>query len=242
MNLFPNMPNQFVCAAFVSYREMENWDIHVITEARDQLLFPDRYTINVQDNYVLFNRLVLLLNLQVANTSVHGEARLLDAESKLRQEICNQHNFEHENNPNIFLQMEKQFVEEFGDKEKYIICMFSHYIPCTIPRHNCAELLQKYSKKHGKQIILSYDRVFKKTNLKLARKIMKANNNVFCVPPAYYRHEHDECTNGTRKTTCKGQGRKKYGKSSKSVINYFLDSTDLFGPRKNARCLTKRRL
>ncbi|CAC5391252.1 unnamed protein product [Mytilus coruscus] len=241
MSMFPNMPNQFVCAAFVSYREMENWDKKVITEARAQLLLLDRRNENIEDNYVLFKRLVLLLNLPVANTSVHGEARLLDSDSQLRMEICNRHNFEHENNPNIFLQMEKQFVEEFGDHEKYIICMFSHYMPCTIEGHKCAELIQKFSKKHGKQIILSYDRAFDKTNLKLARKIMKDSKNVFCVPPAYYRHEH-ECTNGNRNTTCEGQGREKYGKSSNSVIDNFLDSTDHFGSRKNARCLKKRRL
>ncbi|CAC5420345.1 unnamed protein product [Mytilus coruscus] len=202
----------------------------------------DRCRDDFRDNYyVLFNRLVLLLNLPVANTSVHGEARLLDFDSQLRQEICNPCNFEHENNANIFQQMEKQFFEEFGDEEKYIICMFSHYIPCTISGHQCAELIQKFSTKHGKQIILSYDRAFDKTNQKIARNIMNDNKNVFCVPPAYYRHEL-ECTNGNRNTTCEGQGREKYGKSSNSVINKFLDSIDHFGSRKNARCLRKRRL
>lgn len=83
IRLFSNMPNQFVCAAFVSYREMENRDIHVITEARAQLRFPDRCRDDFRDNFVSNNRLVLLLNLPVAETSVHGEARLLDYDSKL---------------------------------------------------------------------------------------------------------------------------------------------------------------
>lgn len=85
MHLFPSMHNQFVCAAFVSYGEMENRNINVITEAREQLRFPAGCYDNIQDNYILLNRLVILLNLPVANTSVHGEARLLDSDSQLRQ-------------------------------------------------------------------------------------------------------------------------------------------------------------
>lgn len=232
--VYPDMPNQFVCAAFVSYREMENWDINVITDAREQLRIFNRFNVNILNNYyVLFNRLVVLFNRQVANTSVHGEARLLDSDSQLRKKICNQHNFDHENNPNILLQMEKQFFEKYKQEENYVICMFSYYIPCTIPGHKCAELIRMYSERNGKQIILSYDCAFRDTNLKLALNIMKANNNVFCVHPSYYRHEQD-CSNG--------QGQEKNDKSSESVINYFLDSFDYFWSRKNARCLKKRRL
>lgn len=150
-----NQPNQYVCAGMFSFREIENWDTPVFREAYAKL--PYTY---LNENVLLFHRLAFIFN----NTNIHGERRLLQVDSKIR------------------LTMEEQFVNDFGKEEDYIICMFSHYVPCTIPGHNCVELVRDFAREQGKQIIISYDKCFSRTNLKEARKIMKASKNVFCIP------------------------------------------------------------
>lgn len=83
-----------------------------------------------------------MFNLQVVNTSVHEEVRLLDYDSKLGQEICNKYNFEHVNSANIFQQMEKQFETNLETKKNTIYACLA-IIHGTILGHKCADPLQK---------------------------------------------------------------------------------------------------
>lgn len=107
--------------------------------------------------------MVILLN----SNGKHGEARLLSHQK-------------HDRNINFLKQMREQFVEEFGEKEKenYILCMFSYYVPCTIKGHKCAKLKGEFSDKTGKQVIISYDQVYNATNLNKALQVMESSKNI----------------------------------------------------------------
>ena len=64
---------------------------------------------------------------------------------------------------------------------RYVICVFTFFIPCTIPGHMCSKLLCEFATQNNKQLILSYAEVHNLTNPKIAWSDMKNCKNVYCM-------------------------------------------------------------
>lgn len=125
---------QFVAAAIVSFDEIDQED-HGIKEEANRKLENALTTKNDSDiyhNYSLsFERLVVLMN--TPRTVRHGEARLLDPSGDIRKKILKTdfNSSRIKNDETIFLNtLKESFVSKFNHN-KYIICIFSHFIPCT---------------------------------------------------------------------------------------------------------------
>lgn len=227
--------DQFVCAAMVSIREIEIFDTKVIEVAKDMLQCQHPSYEQIENKYLIFKRMVVLLNLP----HVHGEARLLDSDSKIRQNMFPKQNYVQKDSINFWKKMEEHFVNDFGCKEEGVLCIFTHYIPCTIHDHQCAELLRMFTAEHRQKIIISFDQVFCDTNRQVALNIMRTSKDIYVVPPEHTKQKSTHIT-GKRSRTI--QADETNSKSCKSVIDCFYDSTDHWVFRKNAKCHKKRRM
>ena len=182
---------QFVVAALVSVREIETTDLSIITAAnlKFQSLCRSGREFKLDRYYMLFSRLVVLLNLPEPCT--HGEARLFDPDGRIRKTICQDQYLKHINarhDIHFLEKMKHEFYNTFGQNEKYVICMFSHYLPCTEPTHLCSWVLCEFATKHKEQIIVSYYHVlYFYANANKAWNLMRRNDNIYCM------HAKDVC-------------------------------------------------
>jgi hypothetical protein len=187
---FHEQRKQFVVAALFSVREIETTDLSIITAAnlKFQSLRRSGREFKLDGYYMLFSRLVVLLNLPGQRT--HVEARLFDPDGKIRKTICQD---QYVNDINAchdvhFLEkMKHDFYNTFGQNEKYVICMFSYFLPCTEPKHLCSRVLCEFATKHKEELIVSYYHVWNGTNPNNAWNIMKRNDNIYCM------HAKDVC-------------------------------------------------
>ncbi|CAC5390286.1 unnamed protein product [Mytilus coruscus] len=175
-----NRWKQFLISAIVSVNEIINMDKTCVTEANKEW---SKYPWNSKQktiSAILLKRVIFLLNRSRERT--HGEARLFDAEGKIRRQISDRSSLEYiDMEFNTYLQqMKDRFIETFGGDEKYIIILFSHYIPCTEPGHMCSRLLGEFSTQFNEQLIVAYMDVFKNTSCKDSLKFIKDNNNNCC--------------------------------------------------------------
>jgi hypothetical protein len=184
---------QFVVAALVSVREIETTDLSIITAAnlKFQSLCSSGREFKLDEYYMLFSRLVVLLNLPEPCT--HGEARLFDPDGKIRKTICQDRYLKYINarhDIHFLEKMKHEFYNTFGPNEKYVICMFSHFLPCTDPRHLCSRVLCEFATKHKEQLIVSYQHVWDFfANRNKAWNLMRRNDNIYCM------HAKDVCFN-----------------------------------------------
>jgi hypothetical protein len=185
--------NQFVVAALVSVREIETTDLSIITAANLEFQSLRRSGSEFKlDGYnMLFSRLVVLLNLPEPCT--HGEARLFDPDGKIRKTLCQDRYLKYINarhDIHFLEKMKHEFYNTFGPNEKYVICMFSHFLPCTDPRHLCSRVLCEFATKHKEQLIVSYQHVwYFSANRNKAWNLMRRNDNIYCM------HAKDVCFN-----------------------------------------------
>lgn len=127
---------QFVAVAIVSYDEIDQEDLGIIEEANRKLeiALTTKNNSNIYHKYSLsFERLVVLMNTGTHRMVRHGEARLLDPSGDIRKKILESefNSLRINNDDTVFLNiLKKSFFSKF-DHEKYIICIFSHFIPCT---------------------------------------------------------------------------------------------------------------
>ncbi|CAG2252087.1 unnamed protein product [Mytilus edulis] len=195
---------QFIISAIVSYNEIACRNTEVIRQAEGEWESLNSDSLRF-DNYSLsFHRLVFILN--HPNPSIHGEARLLDPDGTTRRQIFDrsyQKQIGKESSNNFLAVMKEQFFDKFGKNEKYVIIMFSHYIPCTLPGHMCSELLSEYTTRYDEQLLIGYTNVYQETNQNLSLRLMNKSNNIHCINRKYLklkfrnnaketRHEHDE--------------------------------------------------
>jgi hypothetical protein len=182
--------NQFVVAALVSVREIESTDLSIITAAnfKFQSLCRSGREFKLDKYYMLFSRLVVLLN--VPEPPTHGEGRLFDPDRKIRKTICQEQNFKDIDACHDGHFLEKMKHNTFEPNEKYVICMYSHYLPCTEPEHLCSRVLCEFATKHKEQIIVSYYNVSSSdTNSNNAWNLLRRNDNIYCM------HAQDVCFN-----------------------------------------------
>ncbi|CAG2252086.1 unnamed protein product [Mytilus edulis] len=168
---------QFIISAIVSYKEIACRNTDVIREAEEEWECLNSDSLRFDHSSLSFHRLVFILN--NPNTSIHGEARLLDPDGKTRRQIIG-NNLVKESN-NFLVVMKKQFCKQFGENEKYVLIMFSHFIPCTLPGHMCAELLSEYATRYDEQILIGYTNVYKETNHNLSLRLMNKSDNIHCI-------------------------------------------------------------
>ncbi|CAG2252083.1 unnamed protein product [Mytilus edulis] len=177
--------NQFLISVIMSYNEVANRKTKVIRQAEkewDSLDWNLKYLWKYDKFSVSFNRLVLLLN--NSNPSIHGEARLLDPDGIIRRQICDgsyTSKIEKEPTNNFLALMKEQFIKEFGEKEKYVLVMFSNFIPCTAPGHKCSELLTEYATRYDEQILIGYNVVYHDTDTNLSLRLMTDCANIYCT-------------------------------------------------------------
>jgi hypothetical protein len=183
--------NQFVVAALVSVREIESTDLSIITAAnfKFQSLCRSGRELKLDKYYMLFSRLVVLLN--VPEPPTHGEGRLFDPDGKIRKTICQEQNFKDidaYHDGHFLEKMKHDFYNTIEPNEKYVICMYSHYLPCTEPEHLCSRVLCEFATKHKEQLIVSYQQPWKDSvNRYEAWDLMRGNDNIYCM------HAKDVC-------------------------------------------------
>lgn len=179
---------QFVAAAIVSYREIEMEDLKCISDAEEALerLQITNRKVNINSYYLLFGRVIVILNLP--SPKIHGEARLFDNDWNIREQISDSAYppgpvSKLLNGTKLFDKMKYHFYCTFHQGEQYVICVFSFFIPCTVPGHMCAQLLGEFATRENEQLIVSYCEVHNLTNPKLAWQFLRNNNNVYCLHP-----------------------------------------------------------
>lgn len=181
--------NQYMVASIVSLGEIENEDFRFIVEPRNTLerILTDNEECDSFENYSLcFERIVVLLNLP--DPSMHGEERLLDPDGRIRRNICNL-NAESSvflNDIKFLDRMKSQFFQKFRTSTTYLICIFSHYVPCMLRVHACAKLIDEYVRKTNDFVIVSSEHRYWETDSKEAWTTMKQNPNIFCLAPKHY--------------------------------------------------------
>ena len=152
--------NQFVIACLATKSEVTNCN----TLALDtfEVVFRDLPgRINCSQWYLADDRVVVLINELEDHHNTHGESRLLDNAgpfTEYRDYLDN---------------MESAFREQFGPNAKSHLLIFSHYIPCTMSGHNCADVIKNYA------TCLS-NNVYNQTSKRMATKTMR-NGDVMVI-------------------------------------------------------------
>ncbi|KAH3737694.1 hypothetical protein DPMN_044287 [Dreissena polymorpha] len=121
--------------------------------------------------------------LYLRNNCVHGEGRLLDPDGSTRREIATKPN-EINTDQNTFLSdMEQSFRNEFGDSTPPQLLVYTHYLPCTLDSHHCAELLRDYVTKTSRNVTVGYTEVFVKSDQERALQTLKDSGiEVWLIP------------------------------------------------------------
>lgn len=172
---------QFVAAAITSDEEFQKQDTKIITEAKSKFeeVIETKDFSGIYDNYSLsFNRLVVLVN--TPRLKRHGEARLLDPFGDIRKSIFKypfDGSFINDNDINFLVKLKKMFLDEF-DHNRYLLVIFSHFIPCTEPNHQCAQIVNRFAEQQNTKVIVSYENVYDLTDEAEALEIMKSNDKI----------------------------------------------------------------
>lgn len=122
------------------------------------------------------DRIVVLLNELHNHHNKHGEARLVDPVGEIRDELAIERPFhEFEEPVNYLEEMEYAFESTFGEVTNSYLLIFSHYIPCTIYGHNCADVLGEFAQGTRHRMYVGYENVYQKTDKDKAVEAMKSN-------------------------------------------------------------------
>lgn len=211
---------QFLISVIVSYNEVATRNTNVIRQAEkdwDSLDWNLKYLWKYDQYSVSFDRLVFLLNHPIP--SIHGEARLLDPDGTLRRQICDssyKSKIDNEPTNNFLAGMKEQFIKEFGENEKFVLVMFSNFIPCTAPGHNCSEILTEYATRYNEQILIGYNNVYPDTDQNLSLRLMTKSDNVYCTNPNDLRLE----------LKCRKNANETKHEESEILETYLFDDED----------------
>ncbi|XP_045184869.2 uncharacterized protein LOC123542900 [Mercenaria mercenaria] len=164
--------NQYVVACIASEEELEERYSTIIEDA-------GKGSPETTDTYYFSKRLVVILN----KHHWHGEARLLDPTGRLWETVTTEKDKKDDREPfegRYFVgKMRENFPAEVWGTPKLVL--FSHYIPCTIPRHQCARLIEEYVNTTGTEIILSYERSHGDTDEERAYAILSRNKEYITI-------------------------------------------------------------
>ncbi|VDH92687.1 Hypothetical predicted protein, partial [Mytilus galloprovincialis] len=114
------------------------------------------------------------------------EARLYEPDGTIQRQICDgsyKSKIDKEPTNNLLAGVKEQFIEEFGENEKFVLVMFSNFIPCTAPGHKCSELLAEYATRYNEQILIGYNVVNHDTDENLSLRLTTKSDNAYCINP-----------------------------------------------------------
>ena len=172
---------QFIIAMFASKTEIQRRDLGAIKEYGKYLLECNSSdSFHARERYILNKRIITLLNSPW--NQKHGEARLLDPDGTVLSDILQKPCIRNEGD--YLSQMKERFQLEFGDEEKPILLLFSYFIPCTLEDHQCARLINEYSKLNIETIFVAYQALFRDTDSHAAFEQM-IGKKVKVVPKKY---------------------------------------------------------
>ncbi|KAH3829931.1 hypothetical protein DPMN_103162 [Dreissena polymorpha] len=69
--------------------------------------------------------------------------------------------------------MEQSFRHTFGDSTPPKLLFYTHYSPCTLDSHHCAELLREYVRKTSRNVTVGYAEVFVRSDREHALQTLK---------------------------------------------------------------------
>ncbi|KAL4237971.1 hypothetical protein ACF0H5_002681 [Mactra antiquata] len=171
----PKVNNQYMVTCLVSSSELKTGD----TSFLEYVLFHISEHVPKIENIFECDRLKFFLNKnhKKGKKCRHTEKILLDPDNRIPQS----ENFQAEHyTAELFTEsehlssMQEEFRKKFGDNEKSYLLIFSHYVPCTIKHHHCAELLGRYVDVTGQQVVVGYEKVFPETDFFKSIDSMKA--------------------------------------------------------------------
>ena len=165
---------QFIIACLVSARELRNGDDSALKEFTTYITRLRR--INCDDGYLCHGRVAVLKNDSQMQHNSHGEARLLDPCGSIRSDQGVDIPYDEFDEPVDYMdELESAFKEKFGTEAKSYLLIFSHYIPCTLDRHQCSNIIGEYAKQTTHKVYVGYDEVYKHTDKDDALNIMLSN-------------------------------------------------------------------
>ena len=168
---------QFVIAMMASCDEIRNREYSVINQYRN-ILEGLGSSPEFRARLRYFRRVRICIILNAPWSDAHGEARLLDPtgatfvdERYLRQSCT-------KNKLQPFLDKMTFYFKLNFPTENAILLIFSFYIPCTIPKFMCSNLIGEFASQNVDDltIIVAYESVFRKTKKRLARAFMNKEN------------------------------------------------------------------
>ena len=169
---------QFIIAMLASKQELLHNNLSAITEYRKYLLeCNDNAAFQASGRYILHERIITLLNAPWHHK--HGEARLLDSDGKILNEVLQES--VDRNEDNYLAKMRESFNLQFGNDKTPILLIFSYFIPCTLEEHQCARVIDEYAKRNSETIFVAYQTVFRETDSHTALEQM-VDKKVKVVP------------------------------------------------------------
>lgn len=147
---------QFIIARLVTRREIRKFNDTALVDFRCYL--ENLNNINFDVGYLLHGRTVFLKNMSQDRYTKHREARLLDPDGDIRDFLDLHREKDEFKEPIYYLEeMNEEFVKQFGKEARPQLLIFSHYIPCAIGGHCCADVLGKFASDNRYKIFIGYE-------------------------------------------------------------------------------------
>jgi hypothetical protein len=179
--------NQFVIAAICSTSEVTNSDDDFIVKAEKWFASLSTRNFTFNERFLKYKRMVYLLNYN----GIHGESRLLDCTGKRRRNIGT--NSTTTWRRDFLAEIKEEFYQQFDRDENYQLVLYTHYIPCTLPKHKCSKILADYAAGHNK-LVIGYDLVWRETCEQKARSNLK-DTQLKCL------HQYKRMGNKSKQST-----------------------------------------
>lgn len=163
---------QFIIVCMATAREIRACDNTALRDFRASVKRLRK--LKCHEGYLQFGRVTVLMNELQHHHNKHGEARLLDPDGGIRYEldICDPSD-EYQEDFDYLDAMEETFVEDFGEDAHQYLLIFSHYIPCTIDGHKCADVIGEFARHSSYKMYVGYENVYKGTDKDEAVQAMK---------------------------------------------------------------------
>lgn len=182
---------QFVCAALMHKQEIANEDHSVIDSFHKMIRTREQNTRNTgrEDHFVYakflrHGRVVVILNDSLFE---HGESRLLDPNRNIMSNIITENTAhraihaailvaELDKAAGLLPEILNEYQETFGSMDNAVLLLFSHYIPCDIPFHECSRVLRDFVEITHWTLCVAYEAHHPNTNIKNAKRYLRHPN------------------------------------------------------------------
>lgn len=186
--------NQFIVAVLVTVDEILTENISVLNLFEKHVMTKVTPCF-VSNRVIQHDRCAFVMNASTKYFHEHGECRLFDPGRKILFKLIDseyeargaENGFKkrksYKSNPSdqkLFHNMNDSFERTFNSRQKAVLLLYSHYIPCTVPFHECAKLLREFVKDSGRDTVVGYEEDYKFTDQTESHKwLSEANITVF---------------------------------------------------------------